>query len=113
MIKTRRRANQNRPSPFPIPGDHRVERCAVSRPAERPAANAWRRRLNRTTGFWLGALLLGTGGCVFGASMPYQHPVGVVVSIAWWTIFFACFGMNIGALVGLCAERTPAPPSEE
>ena len=67
--------------------------------------NRLRRRFNRTIGFWLAGLSLGAVGCLVGASMPYQHPVGVAVSVVWWGIYFGCLGMNLGALVGLWAER--------
>ena len=72
---------------------------------EPPAANAVHRRFNRTIGFWLGGVLLGAGGCLLGASMPYQHPVGVAVSILWWGIYCGCLGVSLGALLGLWAER--------
>jgi hypothetical protein len=55
---------------------------------------------------------LGAGGCLFGASMPYHHPVGVAVSVLWWGLYFGCFGTSLGALLGLWAEQTPAPPSQ-
>jgi hypothetical protein len=70
-------------------------------------------RLARTTiGFWLGGAILGTGGCILGVCMPYHHPVAVVISALWWGIYFGCFGGSIGALLGLWAERTPAPLSQ-
>jgi hypothetical protein len=43
--------------------------------------------------------------------MPYEDPVGMAVSVLWWGIYFGCFGMNLGAQVGLWAEQTPSPPS--
>ena len=64
-----------------------------------------------TVGFWLGGGLLGTGGLILGACMPYQHPVGVVISALWWGIYLGCFGASVGALVGLCTERAPARAS--
>ena len=71
------------------------------------------RRFHRGIGFWCGGIILGVGGCLFGASMPYHHPVGVLVSVLWWGLYFGCFGTSIGALVGLCAEQYPARPSQE
>jgi hypothetical protein len=71
-----------------------------------------RRRFSRGTGFWLGGIVLGAGGCLFGASMPYHHPVGVVVSVLWWGLYCGCFGMSLGALLGLWAEQRPAFPSQ-
>jgi hypothetical protein len=83
------------------------------RPHEgQPAANSFRRRFNRGIGFWLGGVLLGAGGCLFGASMPCEHPVGVALSVLWWGIYFGCLGMNLGALVGLWAEQAPAAPAQ-
>jgi hypothetical protein len=73
-------------------------------PSEGPTANASRRGFKRTLGFWFGGLIWGAGGCLFGASMPYQHPVGVAISIIWWGIYFGCFGTSLGALLGLWAE---------
>ena len=89
----------------PIPAGHGARRRAVCLPQEPPAANPLRRRFNRTIGSWLGGVILGAGGCLVGASMPYQHPVGVAVSVLWWGLYFGCFGMSLGALVGLWAER--------
>ena len=72
------------------------------------------RRLKRSTiGFWLAGALLGTAGCVLGASISYHHPAARILSALWWGIFFGCFGGSIGALIGLCMDRTPAPPSQE
>ena len=76
-------------------------------PARRP------RFARATVGFWLGGAALGTGGCILGVCMPYHHPVAVVISALWWGICLGCFGASIGALLGLWAERTPAPPSQE
>jgi hypothetical protein len=64
-----------------------------------------RRRINRTIGFWLGGVLLGAGGCLLGAFMPYEHPVGVALSILWWGIYSGCLGTSLGALLALWAER--------
>jgi hypothetical protein len=67
------------------------------------------RRSDRTIGFWLGAIVLGIAGCIFGGSMPYHHPVGIAISILWWGLFYGCFGACIGALAGLWTEQIPAP----
>jgi hypothetical protein len=85
---------------------------ASGRPARPRGVKSLRRWSNRTTGFVLGGVLLGAAGCLFGAAMPYEHPVGVTVSVFWWSIYFGCFGMNIGALLGVYAEQSPMPPSQ-
>jgi len=71
-----------------------------------------RRRFDRTIGFWLGGALLGVGGCILGSCMPYRHPVAVTISVLWWGIYLGCFGASIGAVLGLWAEQTQAPPSQ-
>jgi hypothetical protein len=43
--------------------------------------------------------------------VPYRHPVAVTANVLWWGIFLGCLGGSLGALLGLWAERTPAPPS--
>jgi hypothetical protein len=74
-------------------------------PAEQPpAGNSRRPRFSRVTiGFWLGGVVLGVAGCVFGACMPYHHPVAVTVSGLWWGVYCGCLGASFGALAGLCA----------
>jgi hypothetical protein len=72
-----------------------------------------RRRFDRGIGAWLGGIVVGTGGCIFGASLSYHHPVGVVVSVLWWGLYFGSFGMCLGALLGMWAEPIPAYPSQE
>jgi hypothetical protein len=64
------------------------------------------RRFDRTLGFWLGAVALGTVGCILGAHLAYPHWVAVTVSVLWWGIFLGCFGGSIGGLLGLWAEQT-------
>src|SRR5262245_35931161 len=54
---------------------------------------------------------LGVGGCILGSCMPYRHPVAVALSVLWWGIYLGCFGASVGALLGMWAEPTPAPPS--
>jgi hypothetical protein len=72
------------------------------------------RRCDRITlGFWLGAAILGTAGCILGASMPYPHPVARVISVLWWGIYLACLGASIGALSGLFMGRNRARLSQE
>jgi hypothetical protein len=69
-----------------------------------------RRRVSRlTVGFWLGGVLLGTGGCVLGVYMPYHDPTSVAISAIWWGIYLGCFGASVGALAALLSERAPAP----
>jgi hypothetical protein len=72
-----------------------------------------RLRFNRTIGFWLGGIILGTAGCIIGASTPYHHPVAVTISALWWGIYFGGFGGSRGALIGLLTESTAAAPSQE
>jgi hypothetical protein len=57
-------------------------------------------------GFWLGGGFLGTVGCVFGACMPYHHPVARVIRVLWWGIYCGCLGASVGALPGLFRERS-------
>jgi hypothetical protein len=64
-------------------------------------------------GFWLGGIVLGTAGCVLGASLSYHHPVARVISVLWWGIYLGCLGASIGALPALFLDRTPAPPSQD
>ena len=71
-----------------------------------PTEDPGRRRFDRDRGFWLGGAMFGAGGCLFGASLPCELPVAVVASVLWWGIYIGCFGMSIGALLGLWAERT-------
>ena len=71
-----------------------------------------RRRFDGVTlGLCLGALVLGTAGCIFGALMPYRHPVALTISIVWWGIYIgclgACIGAGVGGLVGLWKKRKP------
>jgi hypothetical protein len=54
---------------------------------------------------WLGAIVLGTGGAILGACLPYRHPVAVAGSALWWGLYFGCFGASIGALFGLSTGR--------
>jgi hypothetical protein len=89
----------------PNSAGHGARQRAVCAPKKPPAAKTLRHRLNRTTGFSLGGVILGAAGCLFGASMPYQHPVGMAVSVMWWGIYLGCFGASLGALLGMWAER--------
>src|SRR5262249_31387623 len=67
------------------------------------------RRCNRiTVGFWLGGVLLGTAGCLLGASLSSHHPVARILSVLWWGISCGCLGASLGALPGLFLDRTPA-----
>jgi hypothetical protein len=65
-----------------------------------------------TIGFRLGGALLGTGGGILGVCMPYQHPVALVISVLWWSIFLGCLGGSVGVLLSLLGERAPARPEE-
>jgi hypothetical protein len=73
--------------------------------------SSFHRRFDPVTfGFRLGAVVLGAGGCLLGACMPYCHPVAVVISVLWWGTFCGCFGGSIGALVGLFTESASISP---
>lgn len=91
--------HQNR-IPAPLAAGDRVTIRAVGR-----------RRFDRGVGAWLGGIALGTAGCLVGASLPYQHPVGVAVGVLWWGLYLGCLGMSVGAVLGLWAEPSPALPS--
>src|SRR5438876_637762 len=79
---------------------------------ERKSAGRGPRFARATIGFWLGGVILGTVGCIFGVCMPYRHPVAVVLSAVWWGIYLGCFGGSVGALLSLWTTRTPAVPSQ-
>jgi hypothetical protein len=79
----------------------------------RPTPDVLRREFRRVTiGFWLGGVVLGAGGCILGACMPYHHPVAVTLSVLWWSTYLGCLGASIGAWLGLLSDRTPARPSQ-
>ena len=105
-ISSRWTDQRNAPSSSLSPAKQPSQMAVASRNAP------LRRRFDRTFGFWLGGALLGVGGCILGICMPYRHPVAVTISVLWWGIYFGCFGASIGALLGLWAEQTPAPPSQ-
>jgi hypothetical protein len=91
-----------RQSPTPSPLTARNRGCKSA---------SHRLRFNRTIGFWLGGIVLGTVGCIIGASAPYHHPVAVTISALWWGIYFGAFGGSVGALIGLLTESAAAAPS--
>jgi hypothetical protein len=70
-------------------------------------------RFDRTLGFWLGGFVLGAAGCLMGACVPYHRPVAVTASALWWGLYFGCLGANLGAWIGLLAERISASQSRE
>jgi anti-anti-sigma factor len=70
-----------------------------------------RRRFDRTIGFWLGGIVLTTAGCIIGATLPYEHPVGVVTSMIWWGIYAGASGASVGVLLGILAESIAAAPA--
>jgi hypothetical protein len=59
----------------------------------------------------LGGAILGTAGGVFGAFMPFVHPVAITISVIWWCIYFGGFGACLGAWFCHLTERSPAPSS--
>src|SRR5262245_32263025 len=102
---------ENKPVFSFLPNDLSATKGAWQRAARSPNALP-RRRFDRTIGFWLGGALLGVGGCILGSCMPYRHPVAVTISVLWWGLYLGCLGASIGALLGLWAEQTPAPPPQ-
>lgn len=80
---------------------------AVHSHFQKVAANssAFPRRFDRVIGLTIGGILFGTGGCFLGASMPYRDPVGIAISMLWWAIYFGCFGVWLGAVLGASVER--------
>jgi hypothetical protein len=74
-----------------------IRPTSASRP-HLPEIHRYRRRFNRDIGGCLGGVVLGAGGCLLGASLPYQHPVAVAVSMLWWGIYLGCLGLSIGAV---------------
>ena len=101
MSSTLRSTGRRNPPPSPV----------TTRKGDWPRA-VRRLRFDRTIGFCLGGVVLGTAGCLLGAAMPYRHPVAVAANVLWWGIFLGCLGASLGALLGLWAEGTPAPPSQ-
>jgi hypothetical protein len=98
-------------APWPVSTSNREWPGAVRRHGRRAAANPFRRRFERVTvGFWLGGLALGSVGFLVGARMPYEHPVAVVISVAWWTLYCGCFGACLGALVCWLTRSLEALP---
>ena len=75
-------------------------------------SGAFSRRFDRVIGLTLGGIVLGTGGCILGASMPYRHPVGITISMLWWGIYFGCLGVWLGAVLGASVERIRSRLSE-
>jgi hypothetical protein len=69
-------------------------------------------RFARTTiGVWLGGVVLGTVGCIVGIRLPYHHPVAVVMSVLWWSLYLGGLGASIGALIAVLTEPVTVPPS--
>jgi len=112
MNSTIRRTDARNPRPVSITTGHRSQQRAGRPITWRPAAEPTGRRFNRVTvGFWLGALALGTGGCLLGACLPYRHPAAVPINILWWGIYLGCLGAWIGAGIGsLFGRRWNDPP---
>jgi hypothetical protein len=75
-------------------------------------SGAYPRRFDRVIGLALGGIVLGTGGCILGASIPYRSPVGIAISMLWWGIYFGCFGVWLGAVLGASVERIRARLSQ-
>jgi hypothetical protein len=108
MTSTPHLTNLRNPPPVSATAGDRDWEEAVRRQRGQPAAKPSRSRFGRVIGLWLGCLVLGAGGCLLGAFMPYRHPVAVTISALWWGTYFGCFGAWSGALAGALAERAPA-----
>jgi len=96
------RSNTLRDSgPFPITTE-KWNRQAATRPHKRQTALiAFRRHFDPLTiGFMIGGVAFAMGGCILGICMPYHHPIGVNISMLWWSIFLGIIGAYIGACVG-------------
>jgi hypothetical protein len=78
-------------------------RTEVARIGQR--AKAARPRTGRAIGPWLGGIVLGVGGYILGVCMPYSHPVGLTISAFWWAIYFGCFGIWLGSVLGMFTQR--------
>jgi hypothetical protein len=102
MLKTPLLMNRRSPTSAPTPGRKGKGNRVVNR-----------LRFNRTIGFWLGGVVLGTAGCIIGASVPYDHPVAVTASMLWWGIYIGSFGGSVGALIGVLTESISAAPSRD
>jgi hypothetical protein len=87
---------------------------AVPAQPQSPVALPVRRFDRVALGFWLGAIVLGTVGCVLGARLTSRYPVAVAVRVLWWGIYLGCLGASVGALIGLLMKRSarPAPPAD-
>jgi hypothetical protein len=72
------------------------------RPHPRPTVlRAIRRQFDPLTiGFLVGGVTFAMGGCIFGVYLPYHNPVGVNISMLWWSIFLGIVGAYVGACVG-------------
>jgi hypothetical protein len=98
-----------RPSPYSTDRQDLSDAPIAAR--DRETTRAISRRFHRGIGFWLGGVILGAGGCLWGASMPYQHPVGVAISILWWGIFFGCWVVSsVPATARLKGPRGSSTP---
>jgi hypothetical protein len=91
---------------------HRIPSSISTGQGEQPKTG--RRRFDRVAvGFWVGATVLGTLGCILGACLPYRQPVARVVSVLWWGIYLRVLGASLGALLGELTNRTQTPPAPE
>ena len=106
--------NPRNARPAPTTAESRDWQEAVQSHVWHAAANssAGHRRFDRVVGLALGGIVFGTGGCILGASMPYRHPVGISLSMLWWGIYFGCFGVWLGAVLGASVERIRGRLSE-
>ena len=82
----------------------RAETAPTELAAARDAIEFIRRSERARIAFWFGAIVLGIGGCILGACMPYTHPVALTISALWWGLFLGCFGGSLGALYCVLTE---------
>jgi hypothetical protein len=66
-------------------------------------------------GLMAGGVAFAMGGCILGVYMPYYHPIGVNISMLWWSIFLGIIGAYIGGCVGQLFETEDfaSPPSAD
>ena len=112
MTGTTSLTERRRPPLPPVTTKKRGQRTAPRRSKGKSAASPNRRPFDRVAfGFWLGAIALGTAGCLLGASMPYHHSIAVAASTVWWGAYLGCLGAGVGGLAGLWRKRAPAAPA--
>ena len=108
------RTSMNYPTPTPWVVSQALGEWKKAVPPQQAKAVAIpaRRRVDRVTvGIFLGAVILGTTGCILGAVLPHRYPVAVAISVLWWGFYCGCLGASIGALIAQFTRRATTPPS--